>query len=59
MLMHLYENMNERGEFAGLIWSNIIVKEMVQFHHCILKMMVNHYQLGAYFKDNISVNLSR
>ena len=54
--------MNERGEFAGLSWSKVIVQEMAWFYGCILKMFVNHHQLGdywPYFTDPVSVNLLR
>ncbi len=54
--------MTHSGKFGGSPWSNISVQEMIQFHGMVLKMSVDHRELGgyaSYISDPFSVNLSR
>ncbi len=55
-------HMTHSGRFGGSPWSNISVQEMIQFHGMVLKMSVDHKELGgyaSYFTEPFSVNLSR
>ena len=54
--------MTHSGRYGGSPWSSISVQEMIQFHGMVLKMSVDHRELGgyaSYFTDPFSVNLSR
>jgi len=44
-------HMTHSGKFGGSPWSNISVQEMIQFHGMVLKMSVDHRELGGYETD--------
>ncbi len=55
-------HMNTNGQYVGSNWSNITVEEMVRFLGIILKMSIDHRELGGYscyFTNKNTVNLGR
>ncbi len=54
--------MTNSAYFSGSTWSNISVQEMVQYHGVVLKMSVDHRELGGYvpyITEPFLVNSSR
>ena len=55
-------HMHENNHFGEDSWSNISVQEMIRFHGIIIRMSLEHRELGgyvSYFPEPITIHLSK